>query len=174
MNPELEHMVQRLTDRAAISDVLMSYFRGIDRLDLELVRGCFHADATDSHGGFTGPVDEFLDWVRPLLDSYDSTFHFAGNLLIDFDGDDAARSELYGIAHHRTADGPARQNLITGFRFIDRVERRDGHTWLIAARVAVTEWVRVDDEEDWFPYPESYLAGRRDRSDPLYALGPNP
>ena len=50
-----------LADRQAISDLLLSYCRGIDRLDRELVASCFHSDATDTHGSFQGTIDEFID-----------------------------------------------------------------------------------------------------------------
>ena len=168
MNLGLEDAVRRLSDRAAIHDVLMRYLRGIDRLDFDLVRSCYHADATDTHGSFSGGIDEFLEWVAPLLASYDSTFHFAGNELIEIESDSRARSELYGIAHHRTAGGAPNQNLITGFRYIDDFERRGGGEWLIARRVATTEWVRVDEESGWFEFSEHLLRGRRDGSDPVF------
>ena len=41
----------------------MRYSRGIDRLDAEAVRSCYHPDGTDEHTGFAGPRDEFVDWV---------------------------------------------------------------------------------------------------------------
>jgi hypothetical protein len=169
LNPETERTVRRLADRAEIHDVLMRYFRGVDRLDLELVRSCYHADATDSHGSFTGSVDEYLAWVGPLLAGYDSTFHFAGNLLVDIaDNAESAATELYGIAHHRTAGADRSNDLITGFRFIDRFERRCGGAWLIARRLATTEWVRVDDQAGWFDVPSHFRSGSRDGTDPVF------
>jgi hypothetical protein len=64
-------------------------------------------------------------------------------------------------------NGPPEQNLVTGFRFVDRFESRDG-AWRIAQRIAVTEWSRVDREDAWWPIPEGMLQGRRDRTDPVY------
>lgn len=159
--------VAALVHKAAISDVIMRYFRGIDRMDLDLVRACYHPDATDHHGSFSGTVDEYLAWVEPLLRRYDSTFHFAGNVLVELDGNDGARAETYGIAVHRAAGGADHHNLTTGFRFVDDFERRAGE-WRIAARVAVTEWSRVEREQDWWPVPDGFVRGARDRSDPVY------
>jgi len=159
--------VAALIDKQAISDVVLSYCRGIDRLDLDLVRACFHPDATDHHGSFSGTVDEFIHWVGGLLDSYDMTFHCVGNLLIELDGD-RARAETYGVAAHRRAGGEDRNNLTTGFRYIDDFERRTDRQWRIARRVAVTEWSRVDRQSDWWPVPKTFEHGRRDRSDALY------
>jgi len=160
---------EQLWAEAEIRRVLQRYARGIDRLDLELVRSCYHPDATDSHGTFDGTAAEFVTWVERVLRRYDATMHFLGNPLIELDGDDRTHAsvETYGMAFHRAAAGPPERNLVTGFRFVDRFACRDGQ-WRIARRVAVTEWSRVDREGDWWPIPDGMLQGRRDRTDPAY------
>jgi len=154
-------------DDLAIRRVVLRYCRGIDRLDRDLVRGCYHPDATDSHGSFTGGVEEFLTWVWRLLGRYTMTMHYVANQLVEPLGPEQARCESYGIAVHRTEGGEARGNLTTGFRFVDDFERRGGE-WRIARRVATTEWVRVVAEDEWWPVPPAMLTGRRDRSDAVY------
>ena len=158
-----------LLDERAIRNVVLRYCRGVDRMDRELVRSCYHADATDEHGSFTGQVDEFLEWVFRVLARYEVTMHFVGNLLVEFvPGEpDVARCETYGIAFHRSAGEDPRGNLATGFRYVDRFERRDGE-WRIARRVAITEWSRVDDREHWWPIPDGMRTGSRDRTDAVY------
>ncbi|MFA5883943.1 MAG: nuclear transport factor 2 family protein [Acidimicrobiia bacterium] len=171
----LEVRTVRLWAESEIRRVLLRYARGIDRLDLELVRSCYHPDATDSHGSFDGTVDEYVTWVERVLRRYDATMHLLGNPLVELDDGDgdpaappsAADVETYGMAFHRAAGGPPERNLVTGFRFVDRFECRDGE-WRIARRVAVTEWSRVDREDDWWPIPDGMLQGRRDRTDPVY------
>lgn len=171
-------LLQLLADEREIRRVVLRYCRWIDRLDAELVRSCYHADATDEHGSFQGGVDAYVAWVFELLDRYDSTFHLVANQLIDVAADgDVARSETYGVAHHRGSaagrDGgfdPTR-NLTTGFRFVDRFERRAGE-WRIATRVATTEWSRVDDEAGRWPVPDHLRHGTRDASDPVWTLVP--
>jgi hypothetical protein len=91
--------VQQLVDRQAIADVVLRYCRGIDRLDLELVRSCYHADATDDHGTFSGTRDEYVDWVAGVLARFTGTMHVVANQLVEVDGDDA-RSETYGVSKH--------------------------------------------------------------------------
>ena len=161
--------LQRLLDDRAIRDVVLRYCRGVDRMDRELVRGCYHADAVDRHGNFEGGVDDYLAWVFELLAKYDSTMHFVGNQLVEFaqERDDVARSETYGVAFHRGDRAKPHRNLVTGFRFIDRFERRGGR-WAIALRTATTDWVRVDAPKHWWPIPDDTLRGRRDPSDPVY------
>jgi hypothetical protein len=163
-----------LADERAIRRVVLRYCRGADRLDVDLVRSCYHPDATDEHGSFSGGVEEYLAWAFGLLRRYDSTFHLVANMLVDVAGD-VALAESYGVAYHRGRghDGAfqASRNLVTGFRFVDRFERRGGE-WRIAARVATTEWSRVDDEAGRWPVPDQLRRGARDGSDPVYTLVP--
>jgi hypothetical protein len=170
-DPRVE--IERLLDERAIERVVLTYCRGIDRLDRELVRSCYHADATDEHGSFTGGRDEFVEWVFGLLEKYSMTMHLVGNVLVDVAGT-VARCETYGVAVHRgPSDEPfdARLNLTTGFRYLDRFERRGGR-WAIARRVATTEWSRVDDAEHEWEVPPSLRRGARDETDPLHWLVP--
>lgn len=163
----LSDQTERLTAESDIRACLLRYARGVDRLDMDLVRACYHPDATDSHGSVSGPVDEFVPWVERVLKRYDLTMHFLGNPLVEFTDAEHARVETYGMAMHRSAGGADRLNLVTGFRYLDRFDRRNNE-WRIATRVAVTEWSRVDREVDWWPIPDAVLQGRRDRTDPVY------
>jgi hypothetical protein len=159
-------------DELAIRATVMRYCRGIDRMDRDLVRSCYHPDATDSHGSFAGTVDEFLVWVWRLLGHYTMTMHYIANQLVEPFGDGRARCESYGVAVHRSEGGAPRDNLVTGFRLIDDFEQRDGE-WRITRRVATTEWSRVAREEDRWAWPEGFVTGRRDQSDPVYAPWPS-
>lgn len=156
-----------------IRQVLARYCRGIDRHDLALVRSCYHDGAVDEHGSFTGDADEYVAWVGGLLGRYAMTMHVLANTSIELAAD-VALVESYGLSFHRSGpDGAddARLNLTTGFRFVDRFERRAGE-WRIARRVAVTEWSRVDDEAGRWPVPGSLRHGTRDATDPVWWLVP--
>ena len=160
--------LEELLAKQAITEVVYRYCRGVDRMDAELVRSCYHPDAVDHHGSFRGSVDEYLTWVFRILGRYSSTFHFIGNVLVEPAGPTLARCEAYGIAHHRGDPAKPEANLVTGFRFVDRFERRDDGPWLIAHRAALTEWVRVDDPALQWPIGPNLPTGRRDRTDPVY------
>lgn len=169
--------IERLLAEHAIERVLHAYCRGIDRMDRELVSSCYHPDAVDTHGSFEGGVDEFLAWVWRLLDRYEHTMHMLTNILVDIDENDSdvAVCESYGIAFHSSANPDPKLNLITGFRFADRFERRPEPggargRWRIARRVATTEWVRADRPEARWPIPATMLRGRRDRGDVIYRI----
>jgi hypothetical protein len=159
--------LDRLVAEAEIRRVIARYCRGIDRMDLELVRTCYHADARDEHGSFSGSIDEYVDWVAGLLAKYDATMHFVANQLVEFDDRDTARVETYGMSVHRSSSGEPHLNLTTGFRYVDRFERRAGE-WRIAHRVAVADWSLRHEPEDWWPLPEQQRRGRRDRTDAVY------
>jgi hypothetical protein len=153
-----------------IRRVVLHYCRGIDRLDMDLVRGCYWPDARDRHGAFEGRREEFITWVEPLLRRHTMTMHHLANVLIEASGN-AAGCESYGVAYHAGEPaGDIRWNYVAGFRYLDRFERRDGQ-WRIADRVTAIEWVQA-----WHP-DQARLAKfgehlpRRDRSDPVYAIG---
>ena len=163
------------TPREAIRHVLAAYCRGIDRRDRELVRACFHPDATDDHGTGPRPRDEFLDWCFDLLVGYDSTFHFLGQSTFAFRSAHEAAVETYGIASHRCVGGPDHRNLVTGFRYLDTfthdvsaLVHREASGWRIHRRVSVTDWSRVDRSGDWWQVPASMLSGRAGPDDPIY------
>lgn len=165
--------LERLVAEAEIRRVVARYCRGIDRMDLELVRSCYHDDAHDEHGSFSGTVDAYLEWVRRLLAKYDATMHFIGNQLVDFDDADTAWVETYGMSVHRSASDKPHLNLTTGFRFVDRFERRDGE-WRIAHRIAVPDWSLRHRPDDWWSLPEHHRLGERGSGDAVYERGRQP
>lgn len=162
--------VQRLLDDRAIRDVLLRYCRGVDRIDMDLVRACYHPDAIDDHGAFRGGVEEFVAWISRLLPRYGVTSHLLHNSLVEFHPDrpGVARVETYGVAEHQTPGGPPELNLTIAFRYLDRFEDR-GEGWRIADRLCTTEWVRANDPASAFPVDERFPRGSRgDGQDPVY------
>jgi hypothetical protein len=154
------------SDRAAIREVVLRYCRGVDRLDMELVRSAYHPNAIDHHTGFSGTVDEYIAWVSTALQRLTGTMHIIGNQLIELSGE-VAVSETYGTAVHwgSPADEP-RNNFTSGFRYVDLMTFEGGR-WAIRERWAVREWTRSDAGR--FVAKEGVgPTGRRDHDDPLY------
>ena len=149
-----------LGDRAEIGDVLLRYFRGVDRRDWTLVRSCFFADArTDYAPFYQGGIDDFMRFLEDPagFGLFDRTFHFAGNQLIELDGDggDTAETEVYAMAQHTSAAdaGQSTRNFLTVWlRYLDRFERRDGR-WAIADRRIEVDWIRNDVGAGWMDVP---------------------
>ena len=160
-------MDTELLDERAIRAVILTYCRGVDRMDRGLVRSCYHDDALEEHGSFRGTVDEYIEWVWKVLARYDRTSHMVANQLIELRGN-RAHCETYGVAFHEGDPTDPTRNLTVGFRYLDRFERRPDHGWKIVERVAVTDWCRSFAPETRWDIPEHLLVGRRGSADPLY------
>lgn len=133
----------READREQIRDLILRYCRGVDRLELDLVRSVYHPGAVDHHTGFDGPVEDYLPWLRPTLEKYDGTMHVVANHLVEFSGPRAV-SETYGFAVHWGAPvGDPGVNFTSGFRYVDLLEHREDR-WGIVERHAVREWTHSD------------------------------
>ena len=171
-----ERAVQGLLDRQAITDVLTRYCAGVDRLDAELIAGCYHPDARDDHGVFEGLGTDFAVHVVEVLRRHAAaTHHQLGQVDIVFaEGEppDAARVESYVLAFHRLdggGDGDDGVELESfGGRYVDRFERRDG-VWRIADRRVLPHWNARGPISEFFPR-DAFDTGARDRSDPRYGL----
>lgn len=134
---DLSRRLRALEDRAAILDCLTRYARGMDRLDRELARSAYHDDAIDDHVGFVGRVDDFLDWAFGYHATQVRHQHYVSNHSLEIDGDEAHAETYYLFVG---SDGDERAPLtVTGGRYLDRFERRDGR-WAIAARMCLVEW----------------------------------
>jgi SnoaL-like domain len=133
MNPRL----QALCDRADILDCMYRYARGMDRLDRELLRSAYHDDAIDDHVGFLGPVDDFIDWTFAYHSSQTRHQHFLMNHTAEVSGDQA-HTEMHYLFVGTDAE-PAKPLIVSGGRYVDRLERRSGR-WGIVARVCLVEW----------------------------------
>jgi hypothetical protein len=161
--------LERMADENDIRHVVYRYCRGIDRRQYDLVRSCYHPDATDEHGDFRGNLDQFIEMVQQGLPRYRSTNHFIGNLLIEVDGT-TARSEAYTIAFHRLfprGDKPARDYLV-GLRYIDDFEKRSGE-WRIAHRVCAFDWTRTDPVQPGWEFSELFRRGSPTTDDAVFA-----
>jgi hypothetical protein len=159
--------VQALLDKQAILEVVLRYCRGVDRLDLPLVRSCYHDDGVDHHTGFTGSADDYVDWIDRGLRRFAGTMHVIGNHLCELRGE-TAYAETYGTAHH-WGEPPADPtlNFTSAFRYVDRFERR-GDRWRIAERFAVREWTRAIPAEQVRAKEGEGPVASRDGSDPVY------
>ena len=128
--------LRRLIDRQAIADCIHRYARGVDRDDEELLRSAYHPDAVENHAGYVASVDRLVPFLQKVHAGYSGYQRHLRNLTIDIDAD-GAHAETYFLSVIRS-DG-AEQLMLTGGRYVDRLERRDGD-WRIVNRVAVIEW----------------------------------
>jgi ketosteroid isomerase-like protein len=159
--------IERLVDEQAVARVIRTVARAIDRLDYDLLASCYHPDASDERHGRVRGIDEFLEWVRPILGEMVSTLHQISTQFVDVDGD-VAYAESYCMARHLSAapDGGPPREWFAYLRYIDRLERRDG-TWRILRRVCAYEPGTLNPNTLEL-VPGENLGGSRSRADPSY------
>ena len=165
MDAELEQFVREQKDRREILDCIMTYCRGIDRLDADLLRSVFHPGALDDHSIFVGPAEAFVDWVIDFHTTHQQrTMHLITTHRCELDGD-TAHAETYYLYRALNREAPFHNNSIG--RYIDRFEKRDGR-WKIAARLCTVDIY----DETWDPDGDLgdgvMVRTARDRSDPSY------
>ena len=189
---DIRAQLATIADRQQISDLILDYCRGVDRLDDALLRSTYWPDAIDNHGAGDANAMAFCDRVIPVLREHAlSTMHLVANSRLALDGDRAS-GEVYVVAYHvlksaRSLDtfiGPeAAQTIRDGFppaavdapfeynagaRYLDRYERREGE-WRFAYRGLAFEWTQAR------PACVSLsllnrTRGQRDPSDPSYTV----
>jgi SnoaL-like domain len=166
-------------EKDRIRDVLYWYARGIDRADTQLLRSVFHDEAHISMGIYDGDAQTFCGYARDFVHKIGQTQHNITNTLITINGD-LAECESYCVAYHADfEDGGQLVDLVTGVRYVDRLECR-ADEWRILRRRVVFEWVQlIPMTAKWDgPFYSQYRPrGARDRTDTSYveiALGLSP
>jgi len=180
-------------DRQAIENLLGTYCRAIDRLDVDLLKSVYHPDGFDDHGAMKLNAHEFaekiIDTLRALC-SY--SMHTVTQTVIDVKGDKAI-SESYYLGYHTIAGGEesigtffgpaylaeqrAKGNLdrphayMCGGRYIDVLHRRDGR-WRIFHRRMTNEYSISQPESDRGEgMPAAFFtSSARDRTDTVYGV----
>ena len=168
-----------LLDKYWITELLTRYLRAIDRGDIDAVRNCYLAGATEEHGGlYSGPAQGYVDSIQDALRNPRSVAtHTLSNVLVDVDGD-LARSEHYVLALTRVkASGVVADHLVAS-RIIDDLQRT-GDGWRIARRRLRFDWSqklgpRPDVWLDGHLDPSKLLHGRKFPDDPIYEPMPGP
>lgn len=172
---ELELWVHELRVKQEIYEVLMRYCRGVDRLNVDLIRGAYHPDAVDDHGSFEGSAWDFADFiVEKKREATELTCHFVGNHLVVIEGR-RATSEAYFVARQVRVDESNDRHLdVVQGRYLDVFEERDG-AWKILKRRVVHDWKTTaplaSSGADYADAPA--IQGTRGQDDPIFSLHPS-
>ena len=138
LNDEEITALRRLIDRTSITECVHRYARGLDRRDAELVASAYHASAVEDHGQFVGELDGLVAYLMDVHAPFSGYQRHVTTQNVDIDVDGkTAHAESYFLSVIRI-DGAEKLRL-TGGRYVDRLERREGK-WRIAERVVVLEW----------------------------------
>ncbi len=136
---------QELVDRMAIRDLLVRYFRGVDKRDYKMIRDCYTEDAHNEYSNGTFKSDALDPLIKMIsgVERFRATMHFMGNQFIEVTGD-TAKSETYCIAHHMTSKSATEEDdMVLGLRYVDQLVRVNGD-WRIKHRVQLRDWGRTD------------------------------
>lgn len=155
----------QIVDRQQIWDCLVRYIRGVDRMDLDLVRSAFWEDAHNSHGPVSGTVEDFIAGWMPGQARRAMSFHMVSNQTVEFEGDNLAHCEAYFFGAFPMKDDP-RAELVGG-RYADLFEKRGGD-WRIKTRLVLLDWQAMADSSEMAARLATRHQGARDRTDPTY------
>ncbi|MET9327438.1 nuclear transport factor 2 family protein [Tsukamurella sp. NPDC003166] len=153
-------------DRFAIYDLLGRYSHAVDRQDLAAARSCYHDDAHDDHGRFSGPIDEVFERIDALFGQLAGTFHMMGMPYVVQQGH-IARCVTYSFYRRETVGEPGA--VMQGLRYLDKLEKRQGR-WGIVDRTVVLDWENALSEMPDVPSGPDWSRGAFGPDDPATAF----
>ncbi|WP_455834205.1 nuclear transport factor 2 family protein [Pseudarthrobacter siccitolerans] len=163
----LQPQIQELLDKQALHDNLMQYCRGIDRMDLDLMKSTYWPDGTDSHGRYEGSAHGWCEEAMKSREVLVSCNHHIGNVYCEIDGNRAKRESMFMVVTTYKDNSPT---MFLGGRYRDLCEKRDGE-WKILRRVCVWDWnQKFEFDPGWtiMRAPDSSYWGQFHPQDPVY------
>jgi hypothetical protein len=125
-----------LTARAEIAQVLLRYFRAMDRVDDELGFSIFHDGGTGDYGPdiFVGTGPDLIRWLNDYNRTLLASHHQMSNSTVTVDGSTAG-AETYVTATLITPSPEPGAHVVRHVygRYLDQLSRRDGR-WAIDHR----------------------------------------
>lgn len=166
-----------LLDKQAITELVYSYSRAVDRRDFTLLRSLYSESAIDDHGAqYCGPAGGYVDWLREASQHVTCMNHHVGNLIIGLEGEAVAYGEVYVRAYNRwPTESGGWEEFIQGLRYLDRYEKQSGR-WLFAHRKVVVDCAELKagfwDLEH--PLLKGKTPGHAGKQDVSYQILPHP
>ena len=162
----MDQTLQEVVDKQAITERLLDYARGVDRIDHGLICSVFHPDARLDYGAmFSGTREEFADFIGLVHPAMQTHSHHLSNMRITVDGDRAG-SETYVLVWLRSegSDGHVNDTVNSG-RYVDEW-RRTSDGWRIVRR-SYLHGMDSTRPAGTIGFP---TAGSRDQADLSYAV----
>lgn len=157
--------VQALLDKQAITELIYSYCRAVDRLDIPLGHSIWHEDGHADYGAgfYQGPGTGVIDAIIESHHNLASHSHQVANILIQLDGDRAG-SESYVHGTMRVNNQGKTMQISVYGRYLDAWEKREGR-WGIVRREVTFEHQDIREVTDMQPIG---VPSTRGRDDPSY------
>lgn len=158
--------LQDLADRQAIRDLVYTYCRAVDRLDVPLGHSIWHDDGYADYGEsyYQGPGKGVIDTICQHHLALLSHSHQVANILIALQGDSAG-SESYVTGTMRLMQEERLMHMEVRGRYLDRWEKREGR-WGLLHRVVVFDHDEIREVRSMGRESRA----TRDSSDPSYAV----
>jgi len=163
--------LDELVAKQAITEVIYTYCRALDRMDWDSALTVWHADGTADYGAhmYQGTGPGFVEWVWAQHAAMMGHSHQITNVLIEVDGDRAASEAYVTAALRLEADSNAQATeIVSRGRYVDTWSRREGR-WAIDHRRFVEDFTTTYQVTAMEPADASQRSSRRDRDDPSYA-----
>jgi hypothetical protein len=166
---------EQLSDLQSIRDAALRYCRGVDRLDVELMKSAYWPEATDDHGVFVGNAWDFSEICMESHLGWRSTSHCIFNHTIDLDPDGVrARGEIYNVTYLFQKDADVLDTWHG--RYLDIYEKREVDPsqaeWRILERVCVHEGTHSAQIQPMTLAGSKFRTGSFDRATPGRRIGP--
>lgn len=137
--------LQRLLDRAAIRDLHVRYFRGVDLGDEAVVRSCFDPGiiasyhSRDTVHGIDALIKSMPNFPKQKSGEWRISTHFMGNLEFRRLEGDEAETETHAFAFLVLTIPSPDHLAMRSLRYIDRLRRREGD-WRVVRRLHTLDW----------------------------------
>ena len=157
---------EQLADKAAIRDLIYTYCRAVDRIDVPLGHSIWHDDGVADYGAafYQGPGKGVIDAICASHAHLTSHSHQVTNILIALDGDKAGSEAYVSGTMRANRDGKV-IHLEIWARYLDNWEKRGGR-WGLVTRMVVYDH---ESQREVTPMGQE-IRSARDRSDPSYAV----
>ncbi len=142
-----EAELQRLADRAAISDVVLGYATGLDRHDWKLYRSIFTDEIEMDFRSVGLPearvkADAWVADAKVLFAGFDATQHLSANHVHDVRGDEATCISYMQAEHFVTKDDALLRWTIGGYYTNELVRTAQG--WKLRKITLTVTWQTGD------------------------------
>ncbi|MET0588557.1 MAG: nuclear transport factor 2 family protein [Novosphingobium sp.] len=160
-------LLTELADKQAIRDLIYTYCRAVDRIDVPLGHSIWHDDGYADYGAdyYQGPGKGVIDTICAHHHHLLSHSHQVANILIELHSDSAGSESYVHGTMRMKRDGKLMHLGVWG-RYLDSWEKRDGR-WGLVRRSVVFDHQEI---REVTTMPGHGLAAARDVSDPSYAV----
>lgn len=179
--------IDDLLAEQAVRKALVSYSRGADRCDIDILKSAFHHDAEVRYGSYDGHYEAFCNNVIAGHLAMNYTTHTVVNQYLDIDAaSGTGTGEIYVLAFlsmsqagdvmavdgYKDSQSDGGYEYLVAGRYVDKYQCRDGD-WRIALRQYIIDWSRTSEYTGHDPnnlFASLIYQGAKDKTDISYSI----